>query len=153
MYKIKLMAENNIRLKKEYKLSPLSKNFKVVFGTVNRISPSVIYLKLSTWVKYNGEIKEYNKDISYLNSNIKISVRNEIRNAQNFTDMFFYSPNIKKILANNDNCFHACFEITIKQREPILHEISLLNNKLKIFSDNLISIIEKNHRFEFSIKK
>lgn len=144
---------NDIRLKKEHKLTTLSNNFKSVFGTVNRISPSVIYLKINTWIKYNGDIKEYSKNIGNLNSKVKNAIKCEINNAQNFTNIFFYTPNIKKTISNNDNYFHACFEITIKQKEPILYEISLLNDKLTIFSNNLINIIEKSNDFEFSIKK
>jgi hypothetical protein len=145
--------DNNVRLRKEYKISNKSQNFKTTFGTTNRVLPSVIYLKMDTWVKYTGDIKDYNEKINSLNSNIRFNIKNEIRNAVNFTDIYFYTPNIKKVMLNVKNPFHACFEITLKQKEPIIYEISLLEDKLKIFSDNIINIIERTPHFEFNIKK
>lgn len=147
------LVENNARLRKEFKLIPTSKNFKVTFGTTNRISPSVIYIKLNTWIKYTGEIKDYNDNINILNSDIRIAIKNEIRNINYFTDMFFYTPEIKKIITKKTNSSHACFEITLKQKEPLIYNIKSLNNCLFELTDKLICIIENNPNFQFNIKK
>lgn len=147
------MVENNSRLKKEYQLPIKSDNFKASFGTVNRIYPSVIYVKINCWVKYEMDVKKYNEDINDLNNSIKQTIKKQINIAQNFTDSFFYTPSIKKLLVNNNSSFHACFEITLKQKEPMLYDISLLNDKLIIFVDNFTDLLEKNHRFIFKVKK
>lgn len=147
------MVDNNIRLCKEYKLKTKSENFKCIFGTTNRINPAVVYIKINTWAKYVGDIKNYNNNVNNLNSVVRNKVKQELNAIDNFTSSFFYTPNIKKILSNKENSFHVCFEITLKQRDPILHKINLLNDKIEIITNLLIDSIEENYNFEFSKKK
>ena len=73
------MIENNVRLRKEYKLKTTQSNFKIIFGTTNRINPSVIYIKLNTWVKYVGIIKDYNDNINYLNTSTKLAIKKQLK--------------------------------------------------------------------------
>lgn len=153
MLKINIMVENNTRLRKEYKIQTSSNNFKCVYGTINRLNPSVIYIKLNTWVKFISDIKEYGENVNKLNMSVKTNIRQEIKKAENFTDLFFYTPNIKKVMTDKNNFFHACFEITLKQKEPIIYEISVLNDKIKTLTDNIIKIIENDINFEFNITK
>ena len=50
--KIILMQEIIKRNLKEIKLEPVSNNFKATYGTVNRLEPNVIYVKLFCWRKF-----------------------------------------------------------------------------------------------------
>ncbi len=144
---------DNIRLRKECKIITNSDNFKAVFGTTNRITPSVIYLKINTWVKYNGEVKNYNSDVDKLNSTIKMLIKREIREQNTFSSVFFYTPNIKKSIANTDNLFHVCFEITLKQNNPMIYDIKLLSDKIELLTNKLIQKIESSTTFEFTLNK
>lgn len=148
------MSNGNSRLGKEYKISHNDDNFKIVFGTVNRLNPTVIYLKINFWAKHNGDYKEYSQNINSLNSSIKNRVKVEIRNSKNFKDIFFYTPNIKKVISNNkENSFHVSLEVTLKQKEPILLDIKLLNEKLDSLSKNIIDSIKSNPMIEVVSKK
>jgi hypothetical protein len=148
------MSNDNSRLGKEYKISHNDDNFKIIFGTVNRLNPIVVYLKINFWVKHNGEHKEYSQNINSLNSSIKNKIRTEIRNSKNFKDTFFYTPNIKKVISNNkENPFHISLEITLKQKDPALLDIKLLNEKLESLSKNIIDSVKSNSVIEVVNKK
>lgn len=154
MYYInQIMTENGVRLKKEYKLIPESDNFKVVFGTTNRITPKVIYIKINSWCKFNGDLDEYSKSMNDLSSKSKQIVKTQISNTKIFDNKFFYSTELKKILFNTNKPFHACFEITLRQNEPILKDVNLLNKEIENIVNGLIESLDKNNGFEFSKTK
>lgn len=144
--------ENNGRLRKEYKITPESNNMKVTFGVVNRKMPSVMYLKLNTWITYYDGIKDYPEYISLLNSKIKAKIKEELRNSGIFDAAFFYTPQIKNTLINNKP-FHACFEFTIKKKDSIIVDIPTILDKIIIIVNSIISSIENNEAFEFNLKK
>lgn len=145
--------ENCVRLRKEYKITPESKNFKTLFGITNRKKPSVIYIKLNTWANYSGDLKEYDNCISFLNSKIKNKIKNELRDSKIFDTAFFYTPELKKTLYKGQSKFHACFEVTIKQKEPLITDNDIIFNKVELIINNLIKEIENDNYFCFGIKK
>lgn len=147
------MIVNSVRLRKEYKLIPKSENFKIVFGTTNRLNPVIIYTKLNTWIKYDGDIKDFNDNVNILNSNIRFKIKSELRSNRIFDDTFFFTPNIKKILLNTDNSFHGSFELTLKQNNPINNNINDLHSNIEDILNNVIAVMEKNKYFKFSIAK
>jgi hypothetical protein len=147
------MGGNNVRLRKEYKLKTEKSNFKVIFGTTNRINPSVIYVKINTWVKYTGIIKDYNENINALNSSTKISIKQQLKHVGIFENAFFYTPEIKKVMFNNNNSFHACFEFTIKQKGELQMNILLLSKEIGVICEKVGKTMEKSNVFEFSSKK
>jgi hypothetical protein len=143
---------DNSRYRKEYKIIPISKNFKTSFGISNRKKPSIIYIRLNSWAKYLYDIKEYGICLKILNSTIRNKIKSEIRDSMAFDPMFFYTPNIKKVLYKNQSKFHTCFEITIKQSEPIISNIEILTNKVENMINNIIGEIENDNNFVFSLK-
>jgi len=147
------MIVNSVRLRKEYKLIPKSENFKVVFGTTIRLNPVIVYTKLNTWIKYDGDIKDFNDNINTLNSNIRFKIKSELRSNRIFDDTFFFTPNIKKILLNTDSSFHGSFELTLKQNNPINNNINDLHGNIEDILNNIIAVMEKNKYFNFSITK
>jgi len=147
------MIENNVRLRKEYKLKTTQSNFKIIFGTTNRINPSVIYIKLNTWVKYVGIIKDYNDNINYLNTSTKLAIKKQLKHLGIFDNSFFYTPDLKKIMFNTENSFHGCFEFTIKQKGQSPTDIILLTKEIESICEQTIKAIEKNNMFEFNPKK
>jgi hypothetical protein len=147
------MAENVVRLKKEYKLIPASDNFKVTFGTINRINPKVIYIKINAWCKFNGDLNEYIFSMNSLAFKSKQIVKNKINNTNVFDSKFFYSTELKKILLDTSKPFHACFEITLRQNDAILNDISLLTKDIENIVNELLEFLDKNNLFEFSKNK
>lgn len=145
--------EKNGRLRKEYKVSPQSNNFKATFGIVNRKVPSVMYIKLNTWVDYKEEVKYYGENMDLLNSKIKSKIKEELRMSGIFDPMFFYTPEVKKTLNKNSNPFHACFEFTIKKKENLMLDTDEIINRITILINNVIELIESSEIFEFGIKK
>lgn len=144
---------NNERTGKEYKITPESKNFKASFGLINRKEPIVLYIKMNTWVNYSGNIKNYNENIDKLNSLIKFKIKEELIASSIFENIFFYTPELKKTLYNEGTKSHARFEITIKQKTPIITDINIINNKIQHLINNIISLIEKENNFMFSLTK
>lgn len=147
------MTDINSRLRKEFKIIPESKNFKIAYGTINRLNPIVIYVKVNTWAKYKGDIKYYNDNIDKLNSIVKNTFKRELNNSKTFDTKYFYTPDIKKVLTNSENYFHICFEFTIKQKNVIINDIKQLSDEIKNISNHMISSIENNSNFEFKEKK
>lgn len=141
------------RLRKEFKITTISKNFKSIFGISNRKDPLIMYIKLNTWVNYSGDLNYYNENINKLNSRVKLKIKDELNKSGIFDTTFFYTPELKKILYKGQSTFHACFEITIKQKKPIETDIAVINNKIESMINNLINTIENNHNFNFMIKK
>lgn len=147
------MTENNARLGKECKLKPNSENFKVVYGTTNRLTSNVIYIKLTTWVTYLNNYS-YNESIYMLNDTIKHRIKCGLNDSGIFTNLFIYTPETKKTLIKRINKpSHASFEFTIKQNEPSEKNINLLHDEIKFIVDNVIEGMERNPDFEFRIKK
>lgn len=147
------MTGNNVRLRKECKLKPNSENFKVVYGTTNRVTSNVIYVKLTTWMKYLSNYT-YNESVYMLNDSIKHRIKCGLNDSGNFTNLFIYTPETKKTLVKNINKpSHASFEFTIKQNEPSEKNINLLYDEIKIIVDSVIEGMERNPDFEFSAKK
>lgn len=146
------MCDDNTRLRREFKLNIDSKNFKAIYGTINRIQPNVIYIKLNSWVKYEGDFKDYSSAASELNSKIRQVFKNKLNNVKWAEKIFFFNPELKKIIVNN-NAFHASFEFTIKQISPITIDLKLVNEDILSISNEIISIIENNKKFVFSGKK
>lgn len=145
--------DNLERKGKEYSIITESSNFKSIFGFINRKEPIVIYIKLDTWVNYSGNIKNYNENIDKLNSLIKFKIKEELIASSIFENIFFYTPELKKTLYNEGTKSHARFEITIKQKTPIITDINIINNKIQHLINNIISLIEKENNFMFSLTK
>lgn len=147
------MIENKLRLRRECKLNVNSKNFKCVYGTTNRLNPSVIYLKLNSWVKYDGDVKDYDLKINSLNYAVKNKIKKIIVENERFTSNYFYTPSIKKTINNNNNMFHICFEFTLKQKDLLELNINNLKMDLEDMSNSLIDVIEQENGFSYTIKK
>ena len=145
--------QNNERSGKEYTIIPQSTNFKTTFGFINRKEPLVLYIKLNTWMSYSGDIKNYNENVDKLNSTIKLKIKEELSKSDIFQNVFFYTPELKKTLYNEGTKSHARFEITIKQKTPIITDINIIGNKVESFINNLIMLIEKENNFSVSLTK
>lgn len=145
--------QKNERLRKEYKITPSSNNFKAAFGIINRKAPSVMYIKLNTWVNYKDDIKDYDENVGILNTKVKAKIKNELRDSELFNTMFFYTPEMKKTLTKTNAPFHACFELTIRKKLASTDNVDLIVKEAETLINNIIETIEDNEIFEFNLKK
>lgn len=145
--------QKNERLRKEYRLSLLSDNFKGVFGIMNRKDPSVMYIKLNAWCRYKDDIIYYSDNISTLNSLVKSEIKNKLRDSNLFSSMFFYTPEIKKTLLQNNVNFHTKFEISIKKKEGTTNDINIITKSIENLANSIINTIENFNEFEFKKSK
>lgn len=145
--------DNLERKGKEYSIITESSNFKSIFGFINRKEPIVIYIKLDTWVEYTGNLKNYNDNITLMNTKIKFCIKEHLNKCDMFENIFFYTPELKKTLYTDGVKCHARFEITIKQKLPIINDINIITNKIQQLANNVIKVIEKEPNLKFTLKK
>ena len=141
------------RLSKEYKLTTISKNFKSSFGTTNRIEPKVLYIKLFAWAKHTANMEDYALDVEQLIKKIKLKFKEYAIENDIFDSQIYFNINMKKLIVKENETFHASFEFTIKQKDPINSNIIELRREIENITNNTITQIERSSNFEFSIKK
>lgn len=141
------------RIRKEIRINSNSNNFKIILGIANKNEPLVLYIKINSWGNYLGDYKNYNEYINKLNSNVKFLIKNELRNNQMFDNVFFYIPELKKTLNKNNTNMHCCFDLTIKQKQPIETDINKIKDSITYLSNKIVESIENNHIFSFSLNK
>lgn len=145
--------ETQERIRKEIRINSNSNNFKIILGIANKNEPLVLYIKINSWGNYLGDYKNYNEYINKLNSNVKLLIKNELRNNQMFDNVFFYIPELKKTLNKNNTNMHCCFDLTIKQKQPIETDINKIKDSITYLSNKIVESIENNHIFSFSLNK
>ena len=145
--------ETQERIRKEIRINSNSNNFKIILGIANKNEPLVLYIKINSWGNYLGDYKIYNEYINKLNSNVKLLIKNELRNNQMFDNVFFYIPELKKTLNKNNTNMHCCFDLTIKQKQPIETDINKIKDSITYLSNKIVESIENNHIFSFSLNK
>ena len=145
--------ETQERIRKEIRINSNSNNFKIILGIANKNEPLVLYIKINSWGNYLGDYKIYNEYINKLNSNVKFLIKNELRNNQMFDNVFFYIPELKKTLNKNNTNMHCCFDLTIKQKQPIETDINKIKDSITYLSNKIVESIENNHIFSFSLNK
>lgn len=145
--------ETQERIRKEIRINSNSNNFKIILGIANKKEPLVLYIKINSWANYLGDYKNYNEYINKLNSNVKFLIKNELRNNQMFDNVFFYIPELKKTLNKNNTNMHCCFDLTIKQKQPIETDINKIKDSITYLSNKIVDSIENNHIFSFSLNK
>ena len=145
--------ETQERIRKEIRINSNSNNFKIILGIANKNEPLVLYIKINSWGNYLGDYKIYNEYINKLNSNVKFLIKNELRNNQMFDNVFFYIPELKKTLNKNNTNMHCCFDLTIKQKQPIETDINKIKDSITYLSNKIVDSIENNHIFSFSLNK
>lgn len=145
--------ETQERIRKEIRINSNSNNFKIILGIANKNEPLVLYIKINSWGNYLGDYKNYNEYINKLNSNVKFLIKNELRNNQMFDNVFFYIPELKKTLNKNNTNMHCCFDLTIKQKQPIETDINKIKDSITYLSNKIVDSIENNHIFSFSLNK
>ena len=145
--------ETQERIRKEIQINSNSNNFKIILGIANKNEPLVLYIKINSWGNYLGDYKNYNEYINKLNSNVKLLIKNELRNNQMFDNVFFYIPELKKTLNKNNTNMHCCFDLTIKQKQPIETDINKIKDSITYLSNKIVESIENNHIFSFSLNK
>ena len=138
---------------REIKLALESGNFKGSFGTMNKLEPSVIYIKLFTWLKHNDDIYNYPENMDILNKKIKLKFKEYLSDSKLFTSKVFYNFDIKGVLVKCDEHFHGSFEFTIKQNEPILEDIEEFKWIIEGICNKLIYSMENSSIFEFQFSK
>ena len=139
--------ETQERIRKEIRINSNSNNFKIILGIANKNEPLVLYIKINSWGNYLGDYKNYNEYINKLNSNVKFLIKNELRNNQMFDNVFFYIPELKKTLNKNNTNMHCCFDLTIKQKQPIETDINKIKDSITYLSNKIVESIENNHIF------
>lgn len=145
--------ETQERIRKEIRINSNSNNFKIILGIANKNEPLVLYIKINSWGNYLGDYKNYNEYINKLNSNVKFLIKNELRNNQMFDNVFFYIPELKKTLNKNNTNMYCCFDLTIKQKQPIETDINKIKDSITYLSNKIVDSIENNHIFSFSLNK
>ena len=145
--------ETQERIRKEIQINSNSNNFKIILGIANKNEPLVLYIKINSWGNYLGDYKNYNEYINKLNSNVKLLIKNELRNNQMFDNVFFYIPELKKTLNKNNTNMYCCFDLTIKQKQPIETDINKIKDSITYLSNKIVESIENNHIFSFSLNK
>lgn len=145
--------ETQERIRKEIRINSNSNNFKIILGIANKNEPLVLYIKINSWGNYLGDYKNYNEYINKLNSNVKLLIKNELRNNQMFDNVFFYIPELKKTLNKNNTNMYCCFDLTIKQKQPIETDINKIKDSITYLSNKIVDSIENNHIFSFSLNK
>ena len=145
--------ETQERIRKEIRINSNSNNFKIILGIANKNEPLVLYIKINSWGNYLGDYKIYNEYINKLNSNVKFLIKNELRNNQMFDNVFFYIPELKKTLNKNNTNMYCCFDLTIKQKQPIETDINKIKDSITYLSNKIVDSIENNHIFSFSLNK
>lgn len=146
------MATNG-KTRKEFKIDTEGENFKISCGTLDKTNPSVIYLKFDTWANYSGDSKTYKENIDILNSNVRNKLKSQLRGNKMFDVSFLYTPVMKKSFFSNKPKFHACFEFTLKQKQPINTNIEEIKNEIQTLSSTIIKDIERSAYFSFSLSK
>ena len=139
--------ETQERIRKEIRINSNSNNFKIILGIANKNEPLVLYIKINSWGNYLGDYKNYNEYINKLNSNVKFLIKNELRNNQMFDNVFFYIPELKKTLNKNNTNMYCCFDLTIKQKQPIETDINKIKDSITYLSNKIVESIENNHIF------
>lgn len=145
--------ETQERIRKEIQINSNSNNFKIILGIANKKEPLVLYIKINSWANYLGDYKNYNEYIDKLNSNVKFLIKNELRKHEMFDNVFFYIPELKKTLNKNNTNMHCCFDLTIKQKQPIETDINKIKDSITYLSNKIVESIENNHIFSFSLNK
>lgn len=140
-------SRKNFKLKKDYG------NFKIISGTQNKAKPLIIFIRMCTWATYNGNGKDYKRNIEELNSNIRNSTKCQLRNSKIFDSNFIYTNEIKRSFFIKKTNFHASFEFTLKQREPISLDFNEITKQIEAFCQESITNIETNYLFKFKKTK
>ncbi len=147
---MELKIKRNAR---EIKLELESPNFKGSYGTMNKLEPSVIYIKLFTWLKHNDDIYNYPENIETLKKKIKLKFKQYLSDSNLFTSKVFYNFDSKGVLVKANEHFHGSFEFTIKQTEPILEDIETIQCVIESICNKLINSMENSSIFEFQFSK
>ena len=138
---------------REIKLELESPNFKGSYGTTNKSEPSVIFIKLFSWLKHDDDIYNYPENVENLKKKIKQKFREHISETDLFSPKTFYNFDTKGVLVKSDESFHGSFEFTIKQNEPIIENLDNIKLVIENICNKLIQSMENSSIFGFQFAK
>lgn len=129
-----------VRLNKEYKLN-VCDGIKVKYGTVNKINPSVIYIKCRMWVK-----PIFDDDYKLITNNAYINLKKHIRKAIVDRDLFS-SRHILSFDIKPDNFIYkkstfCSLSLFLKQKSETPMEAKKLKNIISSDFGNVLKEFE-----------
>lgn len=141
------------RLNKEYSLN-INNNIDVIYGSVNKEKPNVIYVSCKAWVKNNNNSDNQDLIINNILNNFKTQLKTVIENSKLFKNRFIYDYDLRtSSMKNNNTKNFISFEFFIRQQNTI---ISLKDIKKKIkdtFQDIINELIVEFETHTFSVTK
>jgi len=144
------MIKNNREVSVELK----SENFKCLLGTMNRETPTVLYLKLSSWAEHNSDIHEYKRNITLLDKKIKHKIKDIVNRTNLFDPNIIFLPSHKNNLTKKDDVFHILYEVTLKQTcVDGLKCVDEICNYMNSDINSIVEILERSSNFEFQKRR
>jgi hypothetical protein len=120
------------------------KNFKLRFGTANKVTPSALYLSGGVFISPTIEKTNYFKDIEYFKETIKKSIKSELSSSNLFDNRFIYDFDLRGSGLKVGKSSYLSFECHFKQN--MLNELmsfDVFRKKTKDNINRIINIIEE----------
>lgn len=144
-----------LRVSKDIKLELNDKNFKIRYGTFQKLDPIAIYLTGSVWIKPKYESDDYMSLFKNFNKDFGIEIKKYLYNNNIFEDKTIIDVD----LCSNRLCYNKksflTFEIHLKQKKLYYITDNIILNEINNLSNHIIKILYGTigNNFEFYIKK
>lgn len=132
------------RLNKEYKLN-FNDSFNLIYGSVDRINPQVIYINGKTWIL--PQMKGENKTVIYsILNTFKKNIKNAILNSTYFSNNYICDFDLNIPNTNDMKKHFLSFEIYLKQVNQPLIDLKTIKPYIKNSFYNIINDFEQELR-------
>ena len=142
------------RLNKEYKLN-VNNSIKLIYGSVDRLNPEVIYTNGRTWVSPQTK-GNYEANINLILKTIRKHIRNKLLHSVSFSKNHICDFDISSASLNEGNNTFLSFEIFLKQNLQPIQDLKQIKPLINDFCTDVVNIIEQNfseNNFAFSQTK
>lgn len=137
---------------KELKISDVSKNYTITFGTVDNKNPKSVYLNISCWGKPIGDSDaevNYNRVINNLGKLIKQFLYNNLNPEYYNKDRTIVDLDMRESGIKYDKRSYMCTEITLFQENEYPINSDILYDYTHTVIKGVIDVLDKNPNFKF----
>lgn len=116
------------RLTKEFDIST-SPHFRLIYGTLNRLKPTIVYIELKGWVNtVNNENGSSIEDLSAICRSLKSNIKQKVCASADLDNKFIFDFNVAASSQNKSSKHFLTIEVFFKQIHD--YSISLIKNKV-----------------------
>jgi hypothetical protein len=130
----------------------LSDKFSVVYGSVDKMNPEVLFLKGKTWINPTVK-KDYTASAKFMEKRFKKQLSLALSKSPHFNSSFICDFNAKERTLRKGKSCQLTFELFFKQKDKIALLEELGETMTQTFTDVMTNLADTLKELDFTVSK